>query len=176
VLLRNVTLSAAAISALCATTNNVHAVTLVVNGTAYDVTTFTGSFDANLSKFETAANGGVMPWWGNASLASAFALAALAKSADLGFPNPISRGPYFAVSNPVPTNSTVGINFSAYNASSNIVTSAQSKSSPAVYAQAQAVAAPVPAPLPILGAIAAYQGTRRLQRLSARLKHTSPNA
>jgi hypothetical protein len=36
---------------------------VTVGGTQYDVTTFTGTYNANISKFATPANGGVMPWW-----------------------------------------------------------------------------------------------------------------
>ena len=46
-----------------------------VNGQNWNVTTFTGSYNANTSKFKTAANGGMMPWWGNLTLANSFALA-----------------------------------------------------------------------------------------------------
>ena len=48
---------------------------VTVGGLQYDVTTFTGTPNDNGSKFETAANGGVMPWWGSGSLASQLALA-----------------------------------------------------------------------------------------------------
>lgn len=49
---------------------------LVVNvgGQDLDVTIFTGTYKTNTSKFATAANGGVMPWWGSQALASVFAL------------------------------------------------------------------------------------------------------
>jgi hypothetical protein len=40
------------------------AVVVNVNGQNWNVTTFTGSYNDNTSKFNTAANGGIMPWWG----------------------------------------------------------------------------------------------------------------
>jgi len=43
-----------------------------VNGQDWDVTTFTGSYNDNVSKFNTLENGGMMPWWEN-YLASSFA-------------------------------------------------------------------------------------------------------
>ena len=44
-----------------------------VNGQNWDLTTFTGPNDSNVSKFATPANGGAMPWWGQAALAGQFA-------------------------------------------------------------------------------------------------------
>ena len=66
---------------------------LVVNvgGQDWDVTTFSWSYEQNTAKFNTANNGGVMPWWFDQGLALDFASAV---GSDLGFPNdPI--GPYF---------------------------------------------------------------------------------
>jgi hypothetical protein len=44
-------------------------------GGLYNVTTFTGSYNDNSSKFETAANGGFMPWWHHPDIAVQFATA-----------------------------------------------------------------------------------------------------
>lgn len=46
---------------------------VTVGGVQYDVTTFTGTYDDNISKFETAANNGVVPWFGNQTMAAQFA-------------------------------------------------------------------------------------------------------
>ncbi|MBM5818137.1 MAG: hypothetical protein FJ083_16675 [Cyanobacteria bacterium K_Offshore_surface_m2_239] len=63
-----------------------------VNGQDYDITTFTGRFYPNASKFDTPCNGGVMPWWGNATLAQQFATTVLDA---LGEPNRGgSHGPF----------------------------------------------------------------------------------
>ena len=56
---------------------------VTVSGTTYDVTTFTGTYNANSSKFNTLINGGLMPWWGREILAKEFATAV---GASLGFP------------------------------------------------------------------------------------------
>jgi hypothetical protein len=51
-------------------------VTLNVSGQNWDVTTFTGSYNNNKTKFALPSSpGGVMPWWGSESLASQFASA-----------------------------------------------------------------------------------------------------
>jgi hypothetical protein len=64
---------------------------LVVNvgGEDWDVTTLTGSYDANTSKFATAGNGEVMPWWGDRSLANQFTIAV---GNSLGLPNVAGQG------------------------------------------------------------------------------------
>ncbi len=41
----------------------------------YELTTYAGSYSDHASKFQTAANGGGMPWWGSRDLATSFALA-----------------------------------------------------------------------------------------------------
>ena len=51
------------------------ALLVTVNGQQWNVTTFTGTYDGNGSKFATVGNGGVMPWFGSSSLASSFATA-----------------------------------------------------------------------------------------------------
>ena len=69
-----------------------------VGGQDYDVTTFTGSYNANTRKFATAANGGVMSWWGDEALVNEFAI----KVRFMGYPTgePFngdrSAGPLFA--------------------------------------------------------------------------------
>ena len=44
-----------------------------VGGQDYDVTTFTGSYNANKSKFNLPSAGGLMPWWGSDTTSQAFA-------------------------------------------------------------------------------------------------------
>jgi hypothetical protein len=72
-------------AALCFAANPAQALTakVTVSGTTYDVTTFTGTYNANTSKFNTLINGGLMPWWGREILAKEFATAV---GASLGFP------------------------------------------------------------------------------------------
>ena len=64
------------------------------SGLDYEVTTFTGSYNDNVSKFNTPTNGGLMPWWGNEDLASQFTGLV---STYFGTPNNSGfAGPYFA--------------------------------------------------------------------------------
>jgi hypothetical protein len=68
--------AAAALAAISLSPGSAQAYVVTVGGVQYDVTTFTGSYDADTSKFATPANGGVMPWWtgnGDKALASEFA-------------------------------------------------------------------------------------------------------
>jgi hypothetical protein len=50
------------------------AIDVVVDGTTYDVTIFSGSYNNNRAKFNTPPSG-VMPWFGSDMLATQFALA-----------------------------------------------------------------------------------------------------
>ena len=68
------------------------ALVVTVGGQQWDVTTFTGSYSANTTKFNTAASGGQMPWWGSSTTANAFATAV---GAGLGTPNIGTVGPLF---------------------------------------------------------------------------------
>jgi hypothetical protein len=67
--------AAAALAAISLSPGSAQAFVVTVGGVQYDVNTFTGSADANAVKFNTPANGGMMPWYGNQSLAIDFALA-----------------------------------------------------------------------------------------------------
>jgi len=66
------------------TAGQARAAIVTVGGQDWDMTTFTGAYNGNTAKFQTAANGGVMPWWGSESLAGEFATTV---SNSLGFPN-----------------------------------------------------------------------------------------
>ena len=82
--------AAAALAAISLSPGSAQAYVVTVGGVQYDVTAFTGSYDGNTSQFQTAANGGVMPWWGNSNLAGDFA-SALGSLA--GYPN----GGFFSI-------------------------------------------------------------------------------
>lgn len=168
--------AAAALAAISLSPGSAQAHVVTVGGVQYDVTTFTGSYDANTSKFATAANGGVMPWWGSSSNATAFAIAVGTK---LGTPNP-PLGPLFAHSfdpayDPEGTGSYPTVFYASFY-NNTTYASTMSPSDPfAVYAQAtlytSPAPAPVPAPLPLLGSAAALSFCRRLSSRSKRLRH-----
>ncbi len=139
-----------------------------VGGQDYDVTTFTGSYYANTSKFATPANGGVMPWWGDEVLVNEFAI----KVGFMGYPtgepfNGVqSAGPLFAffesgwvyygyywkVDPFLPHHF-----YTALGWPERVVTYAQ-------VAPANSLAASVPGPLPALGAAAAFGFSRKLRK------------
>ncbi len=154
------------------------ALVVTVNGQQWNVTTFTGSYDANISKFNTPANGGVMPWWtgnSNQSPASDFAQAVQFDLGTFSSNPPFGTsfqpgGPYFA--------STVLVNgigsgsdsievawYAARTGQSPIVQFSQttlSRTLSVTYAQASLV--PVPGPLPLFGAAAAFGFSRKLRK------------
>ena len=85
--------AAVALAAISLSPGSAPACVVTVGGAQYDVSTFTGTYNDNTSKFETAANNGVMPWWGSESLASQFAAAI---GGNLGVPNTGGLlGPFF---------------------------------------------------------------------------------
>ena len=123
-----------------------------IGGTNYDITTFEGSYADSSAKFATPANNGLMPWWGDGSLAVLFAQAVGDR---LGYPNLSGDDtPYFA--------------FELFGADlnsrlSNGAYSTSSGSDPYTYAVLASPTA-VPGPLPLFGAAAAFGVSRRLRR------------
>ena len=67
--------AAAALAAISLSPGSAQAFVVTVNSVQYDVTTFTGSYDGNISKFSPPPAPGVMPWWNNSNLAIDFATA-----------------------------------------------------------------------------------------------------
>jgi hypothetical protein len=137
---------------------------VTVGGVQYDVTTFTGSYNnfngspnGNTSKFETAANGGSMPWWNSQSLAIDFSLAVGNNfGANLQYAylaNACGGGnPYIC---------TVGVitwNGSTYGGTGVNASDSQT------YAVASQILAPAPGPLPLFGAAAAFGFSRKLRK------------
>ena len=144
---------------------------LVVNVGAqdYDVTTFSGDYNNNISKFEIAANGGEMPWWGNSTTAEAFASAV---GTGLGVPNSLVAGPYFANAT-IPT-----VLAQAYSSVLSGTTGfGISPTQIHIYAVATLVLppAPVPSPLPIFGAAAAFGASRQLRKRIKRSGNSLPS-
>ncbi len=134
-----------------------------MNGVQYDVTTFTGTYNANSSKFATPANGGVMPWWdgaGTGTLAQAFATKV---GLGLGLPNSGSggSGPVFGY------RVFGGIQNFRVNSSGTTFNQAVANGTSFTYAQATLYtppAASVPGPLPLFGAAAALGFSRKLRK------------
>ena len=141
-----------------------------MGGQNYDVTTFTGSYNNNISKFATAANGGEMPWWGSITIATAFASAV---GTGLGLPNSgTAFGPHFARA--LITN----VQNRSYSSASSLITgTAVVPTGIATYAVATLVPppAPVPSPLPIFGAAAAFGASRQLRKRIKRSGHSLPS-
>ena len=135
-----------------------------IGGQNYDVTTFTGSYDGDTSKFNTPGNGGVMPWWGNSSLAQQFATT-VGSSLPGSFP---PEGAFFAYNS--------SVDFWQYTpfASPTIINPSTLSFFNFVYAQATLVPPPssgVPGPLPFLGAATAFGMSRRLRQRIATQSH-----
>ena len=127
---------------------------VTISGVRYDVTTFTGDYNNNASRFSTAE----MPWWGSSALAQSFATAVdnnVGVSPNFAYSR--SGSPFFAVSSwgyrQPPAQLAAGIyNFTSPSSESNS------------YAIASLVVERTPAPLPLLGAAAAFRFSRRLRR------------
>jgi len=152
------------------------AIVITVGGKLYDITTFTGTYAANASKFNLPSAGGVMPWWNdNAPGRIAFATAL---NTALGTPNPVAgvfstRGPgspYFAFGltpspSPCGSPSCVGLSMWEVPASGTPGTATINvlQSGSFVWAQGRELT-PTPGPLPLLGALAAFGTSRKLRK------------
>jgi len=148
------------------TAGQAQAFVVTVNSLKYDVTTFNGTYNANTSQFATAANGGVMPWWGSSSLATQFATQV---GSNLGTVNE-GAGPFFGYE--ISTKNSSNVTANLLNSSSVIITVDVGKAQSFYWAKASLVAqpAPVPGPLPALGAAAAFGFSRKLRK---RIKHST---
>jgi hypothetical protein len=149
--------AAAALAAISLSPGSAQAYVVTVNGVQYDVTTFTGSYDANTSKFALPPAPGVMPWWGSGSLAQQFATAV---GNGLGTPNG-QEGPLFGFVRQGPGNAFISY-YSNHSSFGTIVTFTGISDS-ATWAQV-APAAPAPGPLPLLGAGATFGFSRQLRK------------
>ena len=148
------------------TAGQARAVVVNVDGKDWDVTTFAGGYYENSSKFETPANGGVMPWWNNINLAGKFTAAV---SSSLG-----DEGPYFAFETDPTAFGGVGvINQLIYNSSHPMTIFGAGKAGigpgyggHSAWAQATPYASPaaVPGPLPLFGVAAAFGYSRKLRQ------------
>lgn len=136
-----------------------------VSGTVYDVTTFSGSYVSDTAQFSVSS----MPWYGNSSLAKAFAEAV---GASLGFPNYSSSiGPLFAYDTNINPFTPYVSNWSFNASTSTALPGTPGPVSILTYATASSASpSPVPAPLPILGVAGAFAWSRRLKATSSRLR------
>jgi hypothetical protein len=154
------------------TTGQARAYVVNIGGQNYDVTTFTGSYNDHKSKFAQTP-GGVMPWWGDSSLATQFSNAL---GYSLGAPNSIET-----LSAGSPKNINVGPNF-AYNSIVDKITflltdtaaTYHPNTSPLIFsvdlnssvtwAQVAPKTSTVPGPVPAIGAFAAFGFSRKLRK------------
>jgi hypothetical protein len=134
------------------------AVVVNVNGQHWNVTTFTGTYNDNISKFQTSANGGVMPWWGSDVVAAQFATAV---GNQLGFPpgQTFGNGPYFGAS----VINATALRISAWKPTGGVASGPEPRSIAYTWAQAEPPA-PAPGPLPVFGAAAAFGFSRKLRK------------
>jgi hypothetical protein len=180
----------AVVAGLALTGGQAKALTVSVGGFDYDVTTFTGSYNDNVSKFNTLNNGGSMPWFGNELLAGEFAFAL---GGQFGIPNgdngsQSGSGPLFAwevkadnryesTGWPLgrsldPTVRSMAITPENVCSPNCLSTYLDRTDYSAIYAQASLAAsgsdtggtASVPGPLPILGLAAAFGFSRKLRK------------
>jgi hypothetical protein len=151
--------AAAALAAISLSPGSAQAYVVTVGGVQYDVTTFTGTYNANISKFATPANGGVMPWWTGAAVGEGILANAFATQVGLGLGLPNSgTGPAFGYRN------FGGIQNFRVNSSNTTFNQAVGHSQTFTYAQATLYTAPVPGPLPLFGAAAAFGFSRKLRK------------
>ena len=158
------------------TTGQAQAFVVTVDGEAWDVTTFTGTYNANISKFASPPAPGVMPWWGSSDDALLFASAV---GDGLGAPNANGvDGPYFGYLRFQGSNFIQSYTFKATPPPGS---KALSIATSTTWAQATRYTppAPVPGPLPALGATVAFGFSRQLRKRinnsSNTLSHTYGN-
>jgi len=164
-------LGAIAVGAL--TAGQAQAIVVNVNNQSWDVTTFTGSYDTNTTKFDQPPSPGVMPWWGSQTDALAFANAVrnqLPPSRICTECTPITaQGPYFGFGTGGPRDEPIQYSYFQYPLSNPETGGGVSTHEPgsfiSVWAQVVPTAPPAPGPLPALGAAAAFGFSRQLRKL-----------
>jgi hypothetical protein len=157
--------AATALAAISLSPGSAQAYVVTVRGVQYDVTTFTGTYSANTSKFALPANGGVMPWWGDVFLANDFATAV---GENLGTPNSAygsTLGPAFSYQ-VIPAVILFGRSWCTLSCFINPESSDWLLGDSVVYAQATLYTTPTaaPGPLPLLGAGATFGFSRQLRK------------
>lgn len=155
--------TAAALAAISLSPGSAQAYVVTVGGVQYDVTTFTGTYNSNASKFATPANGGMMPWYDSSSLASQFALAVglgLGSQPGCGSVCP-ANGPLFPYNYP-----GQGYRSKQYdnNTPSTALDQPANTNLTLRYAVGTVIPPSAPAPLPLFGAAAAFGYSRKLTK------------
>jgi hypothetical protein len=154
------------------TTGQARAYVVNIGGQDYDVTTFTGSYNDHKSKFAQTP-GGVMPWWGDSSLATQFSNAL---GYSLGAPNSIETlsadspkninvGPYFAYNSIVDKITFLLSDTAAtYHPNTSPLIFSVDLNSSVTWAQVAPKTPTVPGPVPVIGAFAAFGFSRKLRK------------
>lgn len=142
------------------------ALTVQVNGTNYDLEIYSGSYNDQPAFFETPAQAGRMPWWGNSALAADFAYALAGGLSPTPLP---ADGPLFATAASGSTVLATYYDLSTLGSTDVIHEDIPfSKAGVQTYVVASNPAS-VPGPLPIFGAAAGWSFSRRVRRrLSSR--------
>jgi hypothetical protein len=174
--------AAAALAAISLSPGSAQAYVVTVDDIQYDVTTFTGSYNDNISKFETAANGGVMPWYsGNLDDTLAFKFASAVASSTGSTNGDGALGPLFSYkATPGEMGSIDGIIYKIDTFQA--LPAGFAPGFEYTYAVATLYTAPTPAPspLPLFGAAAAFgfsrQLRKRIKRAPAALGSALPQA
>ena len=152
-------LSTGSAQAACDPASPANTCRVTVGGLQYDVTLFTGTYDGNPSKFETEANGGVMPWFGSSGIADSFASAV---GTSLGTPN-FNNGPYFSYAIGIAVPGWPSARY--FNVTNNAIEDFNTAGGNQFdWAQATLYTTPVPGPLPLFGAGAAFGFSRKLRK------------
>ena len=155
-------------------------VPVTVGGLNYDVTTFTGSYNANVGRFTLTD----MPWWGSGDLANQFA-AAVGSSSSL--PSMSSTyGPFFIFASGTYDGCLSSCEYVKYYIPSGAGVSgpgnwpadrsADSYFATATLASTSSATASVPGPLPILGVAAAFGFSRQLRKRIKSSTNTVPSS
>ena len=154
------------------TTGQARAYIVNVGGLNYDVTTFTGSYNDHKSKFAQTP-GGVMPWWGDSSLATQFSNALgyslgapnSIETLSAGSPTKINVGPYFAYNGIVDKITFLLSDTAAtYHPNPSPLIFSVDLNSSVAWAQVAPKTSTVPGPVPVIGAFAAFGFSRKLRK------------
>ena len=153
-------LSPGAAHAACDPASPANTCRVTVGGLQYDVTTFTGDYDSNPSKFGPPPAPGAMPWWGSSSTAEAFANEV---GLGLGLVNLGAYGPLFGYGL-TPSSGFLDVDLWTQPSSGQAINSSVDISIGWTWAQTTLYTSAVPSPLPLFGAGAAFGFSRKLRK------------